>query len=236
MTLQQLILRSVTAGFAIMFTATVANAYSDEAIKDAQRQLDWMTQRFQSGTASHADVARAHYQLFDMRRRTGKMTHAAFCKAAQPELSEVALRFEEDDAPAGEKAQWQAEIAAMTKSPTSCDRAVVTSDRLLYGYSEPTNSQSGVKEAEDRVSVAEQRVAAGTMKTRDLEQARYELLAAKYGAKQIVLKAYCDGGLRHLGLIADVTEQEFREGRSDLGSVIGARLNLHRLEATCRAN
>jgi hypothetical protein len=171
-----------------------------------------------------------------MRRRAGKMTHAAFCKAAQPELSEVVLRFEEDDAQAGQKAKWQAEIAAMTKSPAACDRAVATADKLLFGFREPTNSQSGVKEAEDRVSAAEQRVAGGTMRTRDLEQAQYELLAAKYGAKQIALRAYCDGGLRHLGLIADVTEQEFRDGRSDLGTVIEARLNLHRLKATCRAN
>jgi hypothetical protein len=112
----------------------------------------------------------------------------------------------------------------------------VTSDRLLYGFREPTNSQSDVNEAEDRVSAAEQRFAAGTMTTRDLEQVRYELLAAQYGAKQIALKAYCDEGLRHLGLIADVTEQKFRDGLTDLGNLIEARLNLHRLKATCRAN
>jgi hypothetical protein len=235
MPFQQLIVRVLSAGFALVITVTMASAYSDEAIKDAQLQLDWMTQRFAAGTASHADVARARYQLFDMRRRAGKMTHAAFCKAAQPELSEVAMRFEEDDAQVGEKAKWQAEIATMTKSAAACDRAVTTSDRLLYGFSEPAHSQSDVKEAEDRVSAAERRFVAGTMKTRDLEQERYELLRVKYGAKQIALKAYCDEGLPHLSLIADVAQQEFRDGRSDLGNLIEARLNLHRLKATCRA-
>jgi hypothetical protein len=232
---RRLTVRCAAAAVAMLVSAGGARAYSDEAIKDAQKLVEFMANRFAAGTADSADVARARYQLIDMRRRAGKMAHAAFCKAAQDELKRVVLRFEEGAGQAGQKAKWQGEIAGMARSAAACDRAAATADRLIYGISTPTHSPAGVKEAEERVSAAQQRVAAGTMSTREFEQTQYELLVEKYGAKQIVLKAYCDEGLRHLGMIVDLAEQQVRDGRTDIADALQARISVERLKAACRS-
>lgn len=233
MMLRRLMTWSATAGFAMLMTVTAANAYSDEAVQDAQRLVDWMSQRYAGGTASLADLTRARYELLDMQRKAGKMDRAAFCKAAQTQL-DLIVRLDKGELGAGKK-KWQSDIAAMGGSLPACDRATATADKLIYGFGEPTNSAADVKQAEDRVHKAEQSVASGTMTRREIERAQYELAAAKYGARQISLAAYCDEGLGHLSLIADMAEQSLRDGRTDLGDDIGARLDVDRLKAVCRA-
>jgi hypothetical protein len=230
--LRRLTTWSAIAGCAMLTMVTAANAYSDEAVQDAQRLVDWMSKRYAGGTASLDDLARARYELLDMQRKAGKMTHAAFCQAAHTELDLVA-KLGKGDQPADKK-KWQRQIAVMAKSSSDCDHATATADGLIYGLNEPVNSAAGVKAAEERAQKAERSVAAGTMTRREFEQTQYELAAAKYGAKQISLAAYCDEGIRHLNLIVDMTEQELRDGRTDLGDAIGNRLNVERLKATCR--
>jgi hypothetical protein len=228
-------LRLAVAGLALLMSAAAARAFSDDAVKDAQKLVDFTNNRFQAGTARQSDVAVARYNLLYMRLRAGQLSHAAFCRAAKPELQRAADRPEEPAGQAGEKPKWQREVAAMMSSPAACDRAVATANALLFGFEDRAYSPDEVKAAEDRANLMEQRVATGTASRRDAVRAHYDVLAAKYGAKLIPRKEYCDEGLPDLHAIVDMVERRLQSGDSNQEDVIVSRRDVFRLEALCGA-
>jgi hypothetical protein len=123
----------------------------------------------------------------------------------------------------------------MMSSPAACDRAATTANALLFGFVDRAFSPNEVAQAEDRAKLMEQRVATGTASRRDAARAQYDVLAAKYGAKLIPRKAYCDEGLPELRAIVDMDEQRVRTGDSNVEDVIVSRRDVFRLEAICGA-
>jgi len=234
MTIRYSILRSFSVSFALVTATVGAQAFSDKAVSDAQRLADFTTKLNQGGTASQSQLAQARYNLLYMRLRAGQLAHAEFCKDAKPELTIVADQFEEDDGQMGLKQKWQREIAAMTASPAACDRAAVTAEAAVFGSVDRVYSPEEARGAEKRAKLVEQRVAAGTMSHREAVLAQYEALAARYGAKEISLKAYCDGGLPKLQSLADEADDDLKAGRVSIENAILTRRNVYRLEATCR--
>jgi len=235
MTIRYSILRSLSAGFALVMATVGAQAFSDKAVSDAQRLADFMTQRHQGGTANLNQLAEARYNLLYIRLRAGQLAHAEFCHAAKPELKIVADRFEEDDGQKGLKQNWQREIAAMTASPAACDRAAAAAEVALFSSVDHVYSAEDARRAENRAKLAEQRAAGGTLSHREAVLAQYEALAARYGAKQISLKIYCDDGLPKLKSIADAADDDLQAGRTSIEDATLSRRNVYRLEATCRS-
>jgi hypothetical protein len=235
MTIRSSILRSLSAGFALMMATVGAQAFSDKAVSDAQRLADFMTQKYQGGTVGLSQLAEARYNLLYMRLRAGQLAHAEFCRAAKPELKIAADRFEEDDGQKGLKQNWQREIAAMTASPAACDRAAAAAEIALFGSVDHVYSAEDARGAEDRAKLVEQRAAAGTLSHREVLLAQYEALSARYGAKQISLKIYCDNGLPKLQSIADEAGEGLKTGRNSIEDAILTRRSVFRLEATCRS-
>ena len=235
MTIRYSILRSLSAGFALMMATAGAQAFSDKAVSDAQRLVDFMTKLNQGGTASQSQLAQARYNLLYMRLRAGQLAHAEFCRAAKPELKIVADRFEEDDGQKGLKQNWQREIAAMTASPAACDRAAAAAEVALFGSIDHVYSAEDARHAEDRAKLVEQRAAGGSLSHREVLLAQYEALAARYGAKQISLKSYCDDGLPKLQSVADESGEGLKTGLNSIEDAILTRRNVFRLEATCRS-
>ena len=103
----------VIGAMALLLTAAAARAYSDDAVKDAQKLLDSTGERFKFGEVTDTDVALARYNLLDMRWRAGQLDAAAFCAAAKPELAAVAAAFDPPDGHAADKQAWLAAIAQM---------------------------------------------------------------------------------------------------------------------------
>jgi hypothetical protein len=235
MTIRYSILRSLSASFALMMATVGAQAFSDKAVSDAQRLADFMTKLNQGGTATQSQLAQARYNLLYMRLRAGQLAHAEFCRAAKPELKIVADRFEEDDGQKGLKLKWQREIAAMTTSPAACDRAAAAAEVALFGSVDHVYSPEEARAAENRAKLVAQRAAGGTLSHREVLLAQYEALAARYGAKQISLKTYCDDGLPKLQSIADAADEDLQGGRTSIEDAILSRRNVYRLEATCRS-
>jgi hypothetical protein len=93
-TMQRSILWLAMAGFTLLVTEPAAHAFSDEAVRDAQKLVEFTARRFDAGTAGQRDVAVARYNLLYMRLRAGQLAHAAFCRAAKPELQTAADKFE----------------------------------------------------------------------------------------------------------------------------------------------
>ena len=123
----------------------------------------------------------------------------------------------------------------MTSAPAACDRAAATAEALLFGVVDHADSPADATSAEERAKLAEQRVAAGNATRRDFERAQYDAIAAKYGAKLITRKAYCDEGLPKLQAIADLVGADMRTGQANVPDMIRARREVFRLEATCRS-
>jgi hypothetical protein len=235
MTIQYSLLRSLSASFALVMATVGAQAFSEKAVSDAQRLADVMTKQHNGGTASQSQLAVARYNLLYMQLRAGQLAHAEFCRAAKSELKIVVDRFEEDDGQKGLKQKWQREIDAMTSSRAACDQAAAVAEVALFGSVDHVYSHEDAQRAEERAKLAGQRVANGTMSGREAVLAQYEALAARYGAREISLKTYCNDGLPKLQSIADAADEDLKAGRVSIENTTMARRNVYRLEATCHS-
>jgi hypothetical protein len=218
----------------LMGIGGTAMAYSAAAVKDAQSQFVTIDNRFKSGEVKAGDVALAKYNVLEMKHKAGELSRAAFCKAAKHELKVVADEFKEPEGQAGSKAKWQAEVVAMAASPAACEKAETAADTLMFGVTPRPTSEEAVQEAERAAKVMAARYDAGTAARSDVSQAKYSVLDAKYGAKQIVLKDYCDGALPLVQSIADDIDKQAKIGQSGLWDVMGAHRTLYRVEAECK--
>jgi hypothetical protein len=82
--------RDFVFGLAICFVAqNAAQAYSNEAVQDAQKLLDLVLQYYAAGTASSKDVAQARYFFSQMRFKANLISRARFCRDSIPVLQEI---------------------------------------------------------------------------------------------------------------------------------------------------
>jgi hypothetical protein len=216
-------------------SAEKTHPFPSEAVKDAQALLDVTNNRWQVGEATRDELARARYNVLEMKYRAGQLGHNAFCQTAARELKIVADAFEERDGQAGQKAKWQSQVAKMTATPAACDSAVATTDALMFGEADGTYSAGDVKDAEDAAKAVEQRTVTGMAANRDAVAAQYHVLEVKYGAEQITPEAYCAQGLPLLHTVVDAITEEYRVGESSLSDVFSAKRALYMLMATCGA-
>jgi tetratricopeptide (TPR) repeat protein len=215
---------------------SAAQAYSDEAVKDAAGLLEGTTTRFNVGEVLRPDVALAGYNLLDMKYKADKLSAAAFCRAAKADLSIVAKTFEATKEQADEKKKWLAAIAGMTASRAQCKRASELADSLLFDAKPLIYSDAAEKAARDMVDATTQRSIFGEVVTGDVVQTQYDLLALRYAGKKISRAAYCQTGIVNLLELATGVEGEASLGQRTLADVIAARRRFYSAKAACAAD
>jgi hypothetical protein len=225
-------------GLAFLLVSTLtfissAQAFSVEAVKSADEILKETVARYNAGEVLAEDVALARYYLLDMKYHAGQTTRSAFCRSAKADLQTIADAFEEQDGQAGEKVKWQNAIAKITSTAAGCEGAITITEALLYGVRERPYTADDVRAAEDLAKAVKERAAMGQVTQRDVAQANYGLLEARYGAKLITRKAYCDAGVPSLQAISNAIFEESRVGQSSLQDVISTKRALYRLKAMC---
>jgi hypothetical protein len=217
-----------------MLSATAAYAYSQEAVTDAQALLQKTTARSSYGEASAADVAVARYYLLEMEFQARQISRPDYCQSAKADLATIANSFEEQEGQVGQKKKWLDEIAIMDASPAGCDRAVATTNALLFGETEHPYTQAAVDDAQEQAKSAVESFNAGAITKADAAQAQYDLLEIKYGAKQIDRPTYCRLGLPLVQTVDDGIEQDVLVGQSTLEELIAAKRDLYKVKALCQ--
>jgi len=76
------------AAFAVLIPTSMAFAYSDDAVKEAEQLVELVTAQFNRGTAKQTDVEEAQYYLLEMRYRAGKISRATYCQSGVQTLNE----------------------------------------------------------------------------------------------------------------------------------------------------
>jgi hypothetical protein len=231
---------SLPIAIAATFVATLAlqtpaQAYSDEAVKDADVMFKQTTARFMAGEVERADLALAHYNLLDVKHGAGQLSHAGFCRAAKADLTIAAKAFEEPKDQVGEKQTLLDAIAGMDASRDKCQQASAAADALLLGIREPVYSDAAEKAARGAVTATARRYQAGTVSEADLTQAQYDLLNLKYAGKRISRATYCKIGVPDVVAIATGIKREAQMGQRSLAEVIAAERRLYRTKAVCTA-
>jgi hypothetical protein len=225
---------------AILFVATLvfddaANAYSDDAVKDANDLLKMTLDRYHVGEVTSADVALARYYVIEMQYKAGQISRGAFCSSAKLNLDAVAKEFEESEGQAGQKKAWEDEIAGMAASQSKCDQAAASAARLMFGVKTLDHSDAALKEAQEFADATAERYRDGEVTKSDVERAQYDLLEIKYAANQIPRSTYCTQAPPALQGIANSVEEEARVGQRALEEVIGAKRKMYEVTALCRA-
>ncbi|MGA2055223.1 MAG: tetratricopeptide repeat protein [Bradyrhizobium sp.] len=213
-----------------------AQAYSDEAVKDAAGLLESTTTRFNVGEVLRPDVSLADYNLLDMKYKARQLSAADFCRAAKADLSMVAKTFEGTKEQAGEKKKWLATIAGMSASRAECKRASELADSLLFDAKLTIYSNAAEKAARDMLGATTQHSIFGEVVTGDVVQAQYDLLAVRYAGKKISRATYCQTGVVNLLELVNGIDGEASLGQRTLADVIAARRRFYGAKAVCAAD
>src|SRR5690349_18738480 len=78
-----------------------AQAYSDEAIADAEALLKATSERAARQEASPQDVAVVRYHLLEMKQAAGRLSPEAFCQEAHVQLQAMAAAEGDEETKAG---------------------------------------------------------------------------------------------------------------------------------------
>jgi len=213
---------------------TAAQAFSDEAVADAEALLKTTTQRAAAKEASAQDVAAARYHLLEMKLASGKLLPGAFCHQAHAELQAMAAAEGDEETKAG-LAERREKIDAMTSSPELCQQATELVDSFLFGIAPPAKSADDVKAAEDAAAEAAKRYKAGDLDRLSATLARAEALEAPFKAGKITREAYC--GSAQGAVLADLagwTQQLATYGQIGLLGQIAAKRRLWQFRALCQ--
>jgi hypothetical protein len=223
---------AVVVGGMIMF-AGFAQAFSDEAVQDAEALLKTTEAQTGSGHLDNADVALARYYLLEMKYKAGNISPNSFCQAAQPNLQIVAKAFEGPDGHVGEKKEWQNEIATMNSSQSTCEKATNSAGILLFGETKNSSPEETLKSAQDFAAKTNDDFVTGEATKLDVAQAQHELLDARYHAGQLSRGTYCQSGTTELQDIASGIEEEQAAGQITLQDEIAAKRYVFRSKAVC---
>jgi hypothetical protein len=247
MILSRLAGRLAAATIAMFALPISAHAYSTEAVKDARELVRITTNKSLMGLADAAEVGLAQYHLLAMEYKARLISHADYCKSVQPQLQIVASGFEPERyqqiglaAPLTEqqqadlKKQWQDQVAAMNQSLDVCDAATAITERVVFGMYDEKNPEEAVKKAEAWIKVMEPRYAAGTVDAMEFWETQLDLLAARYRAKQISLKDYCQSGKQPITDMESL-DQDRKQAPQDqtLIELIAMKRHVYQFKALC---
>ena len=213
---------------------TAAQAFSDEAVADAEALLKTTTQRAAAKEASAQDISAAHYYLLEMKLAASKLLPGAFCHQARAELQAMAAAEGDEETKAG-LAERADKINAMTSSPELCQQATEMVDSFLFGLAPPAKSDDDVKAAEDSAAAARKRYKAGDLDRLSATLAEAEALEAPFKAGKITREAYC--GSAQAAVLADLagwTQQLAQYGQMGLLGQIAAKRRLWQFRALCQ--
>ena len=221
--------------FALLISAAIAHAYSDEAIADAEALLKSTTGRAAAKEASAQDVAVVRYHLLEMRQAAGKLSQEAFCQEARLQLQAMAAADGDEETKAG-LAGRNDKIEAMTASTELCRLASAALDSYLFGVDDVATSDDDIKQAERAAAEARKRYKAGELDRLSATLAEARALEAPYAAGKITREAYCASG--QATVLADLaawvqTLARFRQ-IGVLGQ-IAAKRRLYQFKALCQA-
>jgi hypothetical protein len=223
--------RTVAILGATLLFVGAAQAYSDEAVQDAQALLNSLTPPGVN-LGGDVDVALARYYLLEMRYKAGQIAVGDFCSSAAPALKDLAEAYKASEDESGDLKHWRHEIAVMRDSRTMCEQAAKTAALLLYGDNGTTESLS-VKDAEERVAQTQDRGAVGEATKADVAQAQFDLAEAKFRAGQISRDAYCQSAVPNLQTIELQVQEESLSAPVTLQDVISAKRTLYKIKALC---
>jgi hypothetical protein len=210
-----------------------AQAYTDEAVADAEALLKTTAERTKARQASAQEVSIIRYHLLEMKAEAGMLSPEAFCRQAREELQTMAAA-EGDEPVKAEMALRGDKFDAMKKSPELCRQAIDDADAYLFGSDPPAKTDDEVNEAKKAAEEATKRY-----KAQDLDRTTAALteirgLEAPYTAGKITRESYCASG--QASLLADFaawvqTQAQF--GQAGLLGLIAAKRRLYQFKALC---
>jgi len=220
---------------ALLIFVAIAQAYSDEAIADAEALLKSTTERAAAKEASGQDVAVVRYHLLEMRQAAGRLSEEAFCREARLQLQAMAAADGDEETKAG-LAGRNDKIEAMTASTQLCRLASAALDSYLFGVDDVATSDDDVKQAETAAAEARKRYKAGELDRLSATLAEARALEAPYTAGKIPREAYCASG--QAAVLADLaawaqTLAQFRQ--IGLLGQVAAKRRLYQFKALCQA-
>jgi hypothetical protein len=210
-----------------------AQAYTGEAVADAEALLKTTAERAKARQASAQDVSIVRYHLMEMKAEAGMLSPEAFCQQARDELQ--AMTIADGDEPVKAELGLRADrIDAMKNSPELCRQATADVDAYLFGADPPAKTDDDVKEAERAANEARKRYKAGDLDRTSATLAEIAALEARYAAGKITRQAYCASGQG--ALLADLAgwaQTLAQAGQMGLLGRISARRKLYQFKALC---
>ena len=210
-----------------------AQAYTGEAVADAEALLKTTMERAKARQASAQEVSIVRYHLLEMKAGDGMLSPEAFCRQAREELQTMAAA--DGDEPVKAELGLRGDgIDAMKNSPELCRQAVDDVDAYLFGSDPPAKTDDEVREAKKAAEDARKRYKAQDLDRTTATLAEIRGLEAPYTAGKITREAYCasDQG----SLLADFagwvqTQAQF--GQAGLLGLIAAKRRLYQFKALC---
>jgi hypothetical protein len=210
-----------------------AQAYTGEAVADAEALLKTTMEGAKARQASAQEVSIVRYHLLEMKAKAGMLAPEAFCRQAREELQ--TMEAAEGDEPVKAELGLRGDkIDAMTKSPELCQRATADVDAYLFGADQPARTDDEMKEAESAAAEARKRYKAGDLDRTSATLAEIAALEAPYTAGKISRQAYCASG--QSAMLADLVnwmQTLAQAGQAGLLAQISARRRLYQFKASC---
>jgi hypothetical protein len=177
-----------------------------------------------------------------------RISHAAYCKLARPQLQIAAANFPSEryrqfgsPGPLTEQQQvdikkrWQDQVDAINRSAEACDAAIATTEAVVFGADNEANGKEAVSKAEASSKLMEQRYAAGTSDAIDVSEAKLDLLSAQYRAGQVSLQSYCQSSRPTVADMETSAKGEQLNGVDQgLVRLIIMKQHVYQFKAVCR--
>jgi hypothetical protein len=220
---------------ATLLFGAAAHAYSDEAVKDAEKLVKTTSVRFSVGEVTDADMALARYHLETMKYHAQQVAWKPYCSTAKAQFTVMAKSADDEAMRTGLK-PFADKIAVMSDTQSACALAIAALDVFLFGAESDHPSADDVKQAAQAVDDAAKRLREGEVSKVDLARAKADLLAMTFAAREMSRSAYCKSDAPALlRAVATGTDEEAAMGQRGLQDVIGAKRRLFAVKTLCHA-
>jgi hypothetical protein len=164
--------RLVAVIFVTLTLCVNAQAYSDEAVKNAEALVARTAKRFDAGNATRKEVALAQYNLLEMRYLAKAITHPTLCRLAKPNFEIISASLDDKEKGLINQKKWNDAITVMQVSLPNCQLATTIIDTIMFQETPLAHSDAAVREAKQLVATMINRFTAGDATARDVAAAK----------------------------------------------------------------